>query len=382
MAKKAYRYRFYPTDEQRQALDRTFGCVRFVYNWALALRRDTYAERGQALTYDDLSAALTQLKRDPAHSWLNDVSSVPLQQTLRHLDLAFRNHLAGRARYPVFKTKRGRQSATYVASAFSYDGGRLTLGRMRGPLDIRWSRRFGGRPSSVAVSKDAAGRYFVSFTVEEETEAKRRVVRAIGIDLGIHTLIATSDGETISSPRPFRRAERRLSKAHRDLSRKQRGSRNREKARLTLARAYARVADTRMDYLHKLTTTLIDENQVICVEGLSVQALHRKRRLAKPLRDLAWGELLRQLEYKASWYGRTLVRIDRYFPSSKRCSSCGHTLAELSVKVRRWTCPACGAEHDRDINAAKNVLAAGLAATACGDPVRPEVGSSRGGAAR
>ncbi len=289
MVKRAYRFRCYPTGDQRAVLERTFGCVRFIYNWALALRRNTYVETHRALSYDDLSAALTQLKHDPAYAWLNEVSSVPLQQALRHLHLAFQAHAAGRSNRPTFKTKRGRQAATYVASAFSWDGQALTLGRTREPLDIHWSRHFAGKPPSVSVSRDTAGRYFISFVVEEEIAPKPPSSHAVGIDLGVYALIATSDGVTVAGPRFFRRAERRLAQAHRALSRKQLSSRNREKARRAVARAYARVADCRNDFLHKLTTTLIDENQVICVEDLSVRTLIRNRSRSKSIMDAAWG---------------------------------------------------------------------------------------------
>jgi putative transposase len=291
--------RCYPTEEQHAALERTFGCVRFVYNWALALRRETYAKRRHALTYDELSAALTRLKANPDHTWLHEVSSVPLQQALRHLSLAFQAFVERRGSYPVFKKKRGRQAGAYVASAFSWVGERITLGRMREPLDVRWSRRFSGRPPSVTVTRDPAGRYFISCVVEAEIALLPPSPRAVGIDLGVHALVATTDGTTIPGPRFFRRAEQRLARVHRALSRKRPGSRNRERARLELARAYAKVADCRNDLLHKLTTTLIHENQAICMEDLSVRTPLRNHSRVKSIGDAAWGELVRQLTYKA-----------------------------------------------------------------------------------
>ena len=372
--KRAYRYRFYPTPDQAAALARTFGCARYAYNWALRLRTDAYRERREHLGYQETSAALTDLKQRAETAWLNDVSSVPLQQALRHLDWAFRNFIEGRARYPRFKTKRGRQAATYASSAFRWDARArtLALAKMNAPLDIHWSRAFTGAPTTVTISKDAAGRYFVSFLVEEEIAQLPVVNGMAGVDVGLKDLAVLSTGEKVANPRHLRRRERRLAHAQRDLARKQKGSKNREKARLKVAREHARIADQRRDGLHKLTTRLIRENQTVSVESLAVKNLVRNHTLAKAISDAGWGELVRQLEYKAAWYGRTLIQIDRWYPSSKRCSACGHVLDSLPLDMRQWTCPACGVRHDRDINAARNILAVGLTVNACGETVRPE----------
>jgi putative transposase len=316
---------------------------------------------------------LTTLKQQPETAWLNEVSSVPLQQALRHLDKAFRNFFAGRAKYPAFQKKQGRQAATYASSAFRWDAQTraLTLAKMDVPLDIHWSRSFSGTPTTVTISKDTAGRYFVSFLTEEAVAALPVVNALVGVDVGLKDVAVLSTGEKIANPRHLARSERLLTHAHRALSRKQQGSKNREKARLKVAREHARIADQRRDGLHKLTTRLIRENQTICVESLAVKNLVRNHTLAKAISDVGWGELVRQLEYKANWYGRTLVTIDRWYPSSKRCHACGYVLNSLSLDVRQWTCPACGVRHDRDINAAKNILAVGLTVNACGETVRP-----------
>ncbi len=371
--KRAYRYRLSPTSEQATVLARTFGSARFVYNWALRLRTDAYYQRQERIGYHDLSAALTTLKQQPETVWLNEVSSVPLQQALRHLDKAFRNFFEGRATYPTFHKKHGRQAATYASSAFHWDAETraLTLAKMDAPLAIHWSRFFTGAPTTVTISQDPAGRYFVSFLVEEEV-ARLPVVNAlVGVDIGVQDVAVLSTGEKIANPRHLARSERRLKHAQRTLARKQKGSKNREKARLKVAREHARIADQRRDGLHKLTTRLIRENQTVCVESLAVKNLARQHTLAKAISDVGWGELVRQLEYKAEWYGRTLVKIDRWYPSSKRCSSCGHVRDSLPLDVRQWTCPECGVRHDRDINAAKNILAVGLTVNACGEAVRP-----------
>jgi putative transposase len=373
--KHAYRYRFYPTAEQSAVLARTFGCARYVYNWALHLRTDAYYERHERLGYHEVSAALTTLKQQPETAWLNEVSSVPLQQALRHLDKAFRNFFEGRAKYPAFKKKRGRQAATYASSAFRWDTQThtITLAKMDAPLDIHWSRSFAGTPTTVTLSKDTAGRYFVSFLVEEDIQPLPDVNARVGVDAGLKYLVVFSTGEKVANPKHLPRSERRLAHAQRNLARKQQGSKNRDKARLKVARIHAKIADQRSDGLHKLTTRLIRENQVICVESLAVKNMVRNPKLAKSISDAGWGELVRQLEYKATWYGRTLVRIDRWYPSSQRCHICGYINTALTLDVRQWTCPnsECGVGHDRDINAAKNILAVGLTVNACGETVRP-----------
>jgi putative transposase len=371
--KRAYKYRFYPTPEQAKVLARTFGGARFVYNWALRLRTDAYYERHERVSYADASAALTCLKQEPNTAWLNELSSVPPQQALRHLDRAFRNFFEGRARYPTFRKKRGRQAAEYTTSAFRWDAASraLTLAKIDTPLAIHWSRTFTGTPTTVTVTKDTAGRYFVSFLVEEDVALLPPTDRAIGLDLGISGLVTLSTGEKVTNPKHLARKQRRLTHTQRDLARKQKGSKNREKARVKVAREHARIADQRRDVLQKLTTRLIRENQTVCVETLAVKHMVRNHKLAQAISDASWGELVRQLEYKAQWYGRTLVKIDKWYPSSKRCFACGHVLDSLALHVRQWTCPECGTRHDRDVNAAQNILAAGLAVNACGEAIRP-----------
>jgi putative transposase len=372
---RAYRYRCYPTPEQASVLARTFGCARFVYNWALRLRTDAYYERHQRISYADTSAALTMLKREPQTVWLNDVSSVPTQQALRHLERAFRNFFEGRARYPAFHKKHGQQAAEYTTSAFRWDAAAktLTLAKMDAPLPIRWSRPLpeGAQPITVTVSRDTAGRYFVSILVEEEIAQLPPGDAQVGLDLGLHDVVVLNTGEKVGNPHFFHRDAKRLAKAQRRLAKKRFGSKNRDKARRKVARIHARIADRRRDFLHKLSTRIIRENQTICVESLRVKAMVRHPTLAQAVSDVGWGELVRQLTYKAAWYGRALVAVDKWYPSSKRCSDCGHVLSSLSLDTRRWTCPECGSVHDRDVNAAKNVLAAGLAVSACGEAVRP-----------
>jgi putative transposase len=371
--RRAYQYRCSPTPAQEQTLARTFGAARYVYNWGLRLRTDAYYQRQARISYHDTSAALTMLKQQPATSWLNDVSSVPTQQALRHLDRAFRNFFEGRTKYPTFKKKHGRQAAEYTTSAFKWDGEQLTLAKMEQPLSIRWSRPLpkDARPSTITVSKDTAGRYFVSFLVEEDFKALPVTPQTVGIDVGLHDTVTLSTGEKVGNEQFLTQEEATLKKAQRILARKQKGSKNREKTRRHVARIHARIADRRQDFLHKLTTRLIHENQVLCVESLNVKGMLKNHALAKAISDVGWGELIRQLQYKAAWYGRSVVAIDKWYPSSKRCYDCGHILDSLSLDVRSWSCPACGVAHDRDVNAALNIKAAGLAVLACGEVVRP-----------
>ncbi|MGI5288867.1 RNA-guided endonuclease InsQ/TnpB family protein [Nonomuraea polychroma] len=361
--KRAYKYRFYPTPEQAEELSRTFGCVRLIYNKALEERTRAYREDGHRMSYSESSAWLTALKRSSEFAFLAQVSSVPLQQALRHLHAGFANYFARRAGYPVFKSrKRARASAEYTRSAFRWRDGQLTLAKMDVPLAIVWSRPLpdGARPSTVTVSRDAAGRWFVSILVEETIHPLNPIEQMVGVDAGLSTLATLSTGEKIANPRHERRHRHALARAQRALARKQPDSRNRAKARLRVARLHARVADCRRDVLHKLSTRLVRENQVIAVEDLAVRHLLKNHQLARAIGDAGWRELRTMLTYKAAWYGRRLVVIDRWFPSSRLCSACGTVQQALPLDVREWACD-CGARHDRDANAANNILAAGLA---------------------
>ncbi len=302
-----------------------------------------------------------------------DVSAVPLQQALRHLDRAFVNFFAGRAEYPTFKKKRNEQSATYASNAFTWDGKALTLAKMNTPLDIRLHRPLpkGCKPSSVTITNDSANRYFVSILVEDDIKPLPVETSMVGLDLGITSMVALSSGESVGNPRYFARDEKKLAKAQRRHAKKKKGSKNRSKARLKVAKIHARINDRRRDYQHKLSTRIVHENQVICVESLAVKNMVKNHSLAKAISDVGWGEFVRQLEYKARWYGRTLVKIDRWYPSSKTCHACKHVLDSLPLDIREWVCPACGVVHDRDTNAALNILTEGLSVAACGGNVRP-----------
>jgi putative transposase len=314
-------------------------------------------------------------------SWLNAVSCVPVQQSLRHLQAAFVRFWQNGAEYPAFKKKDNRQSAEFTRSGFQWQDGQLTLAKI-GQLDIRWSRQFSGKPSTIHVSRTPAGRYYVSFRVDEPLPVMPEATGKIGIDLGLTCFAAFSDGTKVQAPRPLRRKMAQLKRAQKALSRKRKGSCNRDKARIHVAQIHQKIRDIRHDDLHKLTTHLIRENQTIAMEDLNVRGMMANHSLAGAIGDSGWSEFARMLEYKSKWHGRTFVRIDRWYPSSKTCSACGFKNDSLSLDVREWQCPACGVTHDRDVNAARNVLAAGLAVTACGGNARPIRPKGRAGSCR
>ena len=376
---KAFSYRFYPSPEQESLLRRTLGCVRLVYNKTLHERTQGWYERQEKIGYNQTSSMLTKWKKQEDLDFLNQVSCVPIQQGLRHLQSAFANFFAGRAKYPNFKKKRNGGSAEFTKSAFKFKDGKIYLAKSVEPLDIRWSRQIpkGCEPSSVTVKLHPSGRWHISIRFDDPTIKPLPVIdQAIGIDLGISSLLVTSDGDKVSNPKHLKKSYRQLRQAQKSLSRKQKGSKNREKARIKVARIHAKITDTRTDHIHKLTTQLVRENQTIVVEDLAVKNLVKNRKLAQSISDASWGEITRQLAYKCRWYGRTYIEIDRWFPSSKRCSNCGYIVEKMPLKIREWECPNCGTHHDRDLNASKNILAAGLAVSVCGASVRPEQSKS------
>ncbi len=381
-----YSFRLYPDTGQRTALARAFGCARVVFNDAVRAREDARTAGGAFPTAGELSKRLiTVAKQTPSRLWLGEVSAVVLQQSLRDAEAAYKNFFASlkgerkgpKVGTPRFKSRKdNRQSIRFTANArwSVTDSGRLNLPRI-GAVKVKWSRTLPAQPSSVTVIKDAAGRYFASFVIETDPAADATRMpdsdQMVGIDLGLTHFAVLSDGTKTGSPRFLRRAEKKLKKTQRELSRKQNGSKNRDKARLKVARAHAQVADARREFHHQLSTKLIRENQAIGVEDLAVKGLARTR-LAKSVHDAGWAQFVHMLEYKAARYGRTLVKIGRFEPTSQVCSACGTKDGPKPLNIREWTCAACGAVHDRDHNAAKNVkTAAGLAVTACGAQVRP-----------
>ena len=383
----AYKCRAYPAPEQASVLTRTFGCVRVVWNRTLAWRHARYYGERVKTGFTQANAYLTAMKATEDLAWLNEVSSVPLQQAIRHQQVAYTNFFAKRARYPRFKSRTGRQSAEFTRSGFRYRDGRLFLAKMGTPLEFTWSwpgiDPVSIEPTTVTVSRDPCGRWYVSFAAEVAAPEQLPATGAVvGVDLGIKDFAVTSEGVKIPNPRKLARRERNLARYQRRLARCQRGSANRVKARAKVARAHRKVRASRTDFLHRTSTALVRDHDVIVIEDLAVQNMIRNRSLAKAISDCGWGTFRQMLAYKTARAGRHLIVIDRWYPSSKTCSACGHLLADLSLNTRHWTCPSCRTRHDRDINAAKNILAAGLAvaagtgADACGADVRHS-GSSR-----
>ncbi|MEV4181421.1 transposase [Streptosporangium canum] len=365
-----YNFRLCPSSGQRQALARAFGCARVVFNDALRLRAEARAAGLPYPSDGELSRRIiTQARQTPERAWLGEVSAVILQQALADLNTAYRNFfnsLSGKRKGrkvapPRFRSRKdSRQAIRFTRNArFTVtESGRLRLPKI-GEVPVRWSRSLPSDPSSVTVIRDSAGRYFASFVVETSDEPLPEPDSEIGIDLGLTHFAVLSNGEKVHNPRILRRAAKKLRKAQKALSRKEKSSANRAKAKVKVAKAYAKVADTRRDWAHKLSTRIIRDNQAVYVEDLAVSALARTR-LAKSVHDAGWSRFVAMLEYKAIRYGRHFGRIDRWFPSSKLCSACETIATLMPLNVREWSCP-CGAVHDRDVNAAINILAAGQA---------------------
>jgi len=384
----AYKCRAYPDQVQASVLNRTFGCVRVVWNQTLAWRHQRYHAEKAGTNLRQANAYLTAMKKPGTGlAWLNEVSSVPLQQAIRHQQAAYTAFFAKRARHPRFKSRNGRQAAEYTRSGFRYRNGRLHLAKMDAPLAFTWS--WPGidpatiDPTTVTVSRDPCGRWYVSFAVDTpDPDPFPAAGRVAGVDLGIKDFAVTSDGQRIPNPRHLERKARNLARYQRRMARCQKGSANRAKAKAKVARAHRKVRAARTDFLHRTSTSLVRDHDVIVLEDLVVKNMARNRKLAKAISDCGWGTFRAMIEYKAARYGRRVITVDRWYPSSKTCSACGHLLATLSLDTRHWTCPSCGTRHDRDHNAAKNILAAGLAVAggnpghACGADVR-HPGSSR-----
>ncbi|WP_406419273.1 RNA-guided endonuclease InsQ/TnpB family protein [Streptomyces sp. NBC_01614] len=382
-----YSFRLYPNHTQRGALARAFGCARVVFNDAVRAREEARAAGRPFPKAGELSTRLiTQAKQTEARSWLGEVSAVVLQQSLRDAETAYKNFFASlkgdrkgpKLGAPRFKSRKdARQSIRFTANArwSVTDGRRLSLPKI-GTVKVKWSRALPTTPTSVTVINDGAGRYFASFVIDTDQAADAAKTpdshQRVGIDLGLRHFAILDDGTKIDSPRFLRRAEKKLKKTQRELSRKQKGSKNRQKARVKVARAHAQVADARREFHHQLSTKLIRENQAIGVEDLAVSGLARTR-LAKSVHDAGWSQFVAMLVYKADRYGRTLIKVGRFVPTSQTCSYCDHVDGPKPLHILEWTCPACGALLDRDINSARNVKkAAGLAVSACGAPIRPE----------
>lgn len=360
LVQRSYRLRIYPNATQRRQLAIEFGCARWIWNTCLDARSSAYRWYGQSVNQYDLSKAITEVKADPDFAWLSDASAVCGQQVLRDLDRAFANFFEGRARYPRFKKKTGRQSVRYTLDAqrlMCVPGEWLKLSKL-GRVKVRWSRVPGGVPKMVTVSLSPSGEYHVSFMVKESVDRWPSTGHTVGVDVGIKDVAVTSDGWHSGAPRSTYRLARKLRHEQRALARKKKGSRRRARQMKKVAKVHDAIAKCRSDFLHKLTTKIVRENDVICIEDLNVAGMLKNRRLSKAVSDVGMGELRRQIEYKAAWHGRTVVAVDRWFPSTKMCSGCGQ-VHDIPLSKRRMECD-CGIDMDRDHNAAVNIAAEGV----------------------
>lgn len=376
---KAYKFRIYPNGEQRILLAKHFGCCRFVYNKFLERRNEKYKRDKEILGYCDNARELALLKKSEDTKWVAEVYSHALQAELRHLDGAFKKFYktikegkaepiicngkpTGRRKYePKFKSKRDENQSVSFPDNVRVADGKLILPKFKTPIKMKMHRPSGGKVCQATVSRDCRGKYYVSILCAEECTMLPEAPRtAIGIDLGVKEMAVCSNGERIANPKFLERGEKHSKYLHRQVSKKKKGSNRRRRARMRLSRHYEKVANRRRNYIHKFTKRIVSENQAICVEDLNVRGMESNHRLAKSIGSVAFGEIVRQLEYKCGWYGRGFVKVGRWYPSSKTCNHCGYINRGLTLKDREWMCANCGREIDRDYNAALNIEAEGI----------------------
>ena len=355
----AFKYRIYPNKAQQKVLNDTFGCCRFVWNTILDWRSKEYSLKSIKINYTASSKKLTQIKNE--YGFLKEVSSVALQQVLRNQDTAFSTFFKGLTKYPNFKRKNGHQSFRLIDNAFRLKEKKLFIAKIDTPIKVIWSRELPTNPSSCTISRTPTNKYYISFVIEKDFEELPSVSSNIGIDLGLKDFLVTSKGEKVKPLKALRKHEVKLKRYQKVLSRRKKGSNNREKARVKVAKIHEIIANSRKDWLHKLSTRLIRENQSISLEDLNVKGMVKNHKLAKSINDSSWGTFVSFLEYKAENMGRTIHKVSPWFPSSQLCSACGFKTGRLGLNIRKWICTNCGISHDRDINAAININTAGHA---------------------
>ena len=366
---KSYKYRIYPNKEQIELIQKTFGCCRFVYNQTLSKRKSLYEEDKSTMSKFDCIRYCTKVLKSE-YNWLREVDKWALENSIINMDTAYSTFLSGKSGYPKYKSKRFSHKSYKTNCVYSkgtvptieihFNENRLKLPKLKW-IKAKISRTFDGKIKSATVSQAPSGKYFVSILVEEEQKEFPKVDNSIGIDLGVKDLVITSNGEKFDNLKLIKKYEDKLAKEQRKLAHKQKESKNREKQRIKVAKIHEKIANARKDYLHRISRKIINENQVIVSEDLSVSNMVKNPNLAKAISDCGWSELTRQLQYKADWYGRTYIKIGRFVPSSQICHICGYKNEETKdLSVRKWICPECRTEHDRDINAAINILHEGL----------------------
>lgn len=369
---KAYKYRIYPSDVQIKLMSKTFGCTRFVYNYYLDKKIKLYEESGDSMSsYDCKNHMNRELKKE--FDWLKEVDKFSLENSIFNLDMAYQNFFRrakqgkDKVGFPKFKSRHGNKfsySTNFTNNNIevSFVGNKIKLPKLKW-IEAKMHREFDGKIKVATISKNPSGKYYVSILVdtEDETMELPKANKNIGFDLGIADFLIDNEGNKVSNPKILYRHEKKLAKLQKQMSKKQKGSVNRNKMRIKVARLHEKIADTRKDFLHKLSSQIINENQVIVSEDLGVSGMVKNHNLAKAILNVSWSEFTRQLEYKAKWYCRTYVKIDRFFPSSQLCYDCGFKNTETKkLSVREWVCESCGSHHDRDVNASKNILQEGL----------------------
>ncbi len=356
---RSFKFRIYPTKEQEEFLTNQFGGVRFIYNFFLNRRVEDYLNNKKTSSYYKDAKFLTELKQKDGYEWLYEVSTDASQQSLRHLEVAYTRFFSKKSNFPKFKKRNNNQSIKFMQS-FCIENYKLYIPKLKTGIKITQNKELPSKASSISISKTESGKYYASFCCKIEQEILPLSNNKVGIDLGIKDLLITSNGDHFSNPKLTKQFEKKLANKQRKLSKKKKGSNNRNKARIEVAKVYEKISNKRLDYLHKISRKLINENQVIIAEDLNISGMLRNHKLAKTIQDVSWYELIRQLKYKAEWYGRIFYQISTWFPSSKTCSKCHYIIESMPLNLRSWICPRCNTKHDRDINAAKNILNKGL----------------------